>query len=631
ERFARITGNGKTQGLRVSFDDVVFLNAGIDSPAEQRQIRRIAGRLSGMQTAFKHVRAFANDLIFWQYVGLENGLHCSFPGKVAFPEGFDPRERPWYLLAKDAYKNRNDPESKWNNGIVWTLPVIDAATQRAMVTVATWIEDEEGNFVGATGIDLTLDEVVEIAVVHKEDWSADARIMLVGLLDKETKDALFVSNGDDSDHEDGLAIYIAQNMELHPRKWDAPVELHWYRSTDETKYQEMLSVIKAGNSGVLQMPDENGVDSLWAFAPVKSPNENSTEVVLLVVPITTILAEVEEVVHEVRGLTLSQVRATAAIIVTVLMLVIGAALVISRHITRPVAELASATKRIANGDLEARAPTDGPKELAETARVFNDMVPLLQNELKIRRDLDFAKEVQQALLPDGSVRFKHLDVAGRTVYCDETGGDYFDYLEDTHFGENNSPGCVMALGDVTGHGIAAALLMTSARALIRAGATHAQDIAQHIAQVNDFLCADLVEGRFMTLCCVQIDADTRTMRWVNAGHDRPIVIDGSTGEIKRLEGTDLVLGVQDGWEFTAHQTTLAPNSLVCVGSDGIWESKNHEGEMFGTDRFEQVVQDAAREGLEATAICDRVIEECARFRNGASQDDDITVIAARVP
>ena len=158
--------------------------------------------------------------------------------------------------------------------------------------------------------------------------------------------------------------------------------------------------------------------------------------------------------------------------------------------------------------------------------------------MNIRKALEVAHEVQQNLLPEDTPELPGFDISAAVVYCDETGGDYFDFIpcedEDCErFG--------IAVGDVTGHGVGAALLMATARALIRGYASRPDSLADSITRVNRLLAADVGQsGNFMSLFFLQLDSDSRTIRWVRAGHDPAILFNPKTEGFEELVGPGLV-------------------------------------------------------------------------------------------
>ena len=243
-----------------------------------------------------------------------------------------------------------------------------------------------------------------------------------------------------------------------------------------------------------------------------------------------------------------------------------------------------------------------------------------------KKSLALAAEVQKSLLPHGSLTVPGLDVAGKIVTCDEIGGDYFDFLHDMEC-PTDSFGIVV--GDVTGHGVDAALIMTTARAFLRMRASQCGSIAQIISEMNRHLAQDiLATGRFVTLFYMTIDPRQKCLRWVRAGHDPAILYDPDRDVFEELRGTGIALGVDKDLQY---QENLKPNlkngQIVAIGTDGVWEAFNKHGEMYGKERFRQIVRQNAR--AEARHILDQVYDDLARFTAGVKREDDITLVVAK--
>ncbi|MEM1165160.1 MAG: PP2C family protein-serine/threonine phosphatase [Planctomycetota bacterium] len=218
-----------------------------------------------------------------------------------------------------------------------------------------------------------------------------------------------------------------------------------------------------------------------------------------------------------------------------------------------------------------------------------------------------------------------LEVAGHSKYCDETGGDYYDFLERSQSGET---GQLVAVGDVMGHGIAAALLMATARAALRAHAPMAGSLGRLMTRVNDVLAADARHGRFMTLSILVFEPSDRSVRWASAGHDPALVVDPDTGDVSELDGGDMPLGILEGIEYEEYtRADLPTGALVLVGTDGVWEMANDEDQMYGKERLLSVLSTMRHEPLQR--IVEAIDRDLVAFRGGAPVKDDVTFIVAR--
>ena len=186
------------------------------------------------------------------------------------------------------------------------------------------------------------------------------------------------------------------------------------------------------------------------------------------------------------------------------------------------------------------------------------------------------------------------------------------------------------MGDVSDHGIPSALLMATARAMIRQRCASIGSIDQVIADVNRKLAKDVKEsGRFMTLFYAEIDRPNNIIRWVNAGHDPAIVFDPLKDTFEELDGgSNLALGVMEGSKYTAAQREIIPGQIMVFATDGIWEARNANGEMFGKDRLNKVI----RKNASATAgeIQTAVFDAVRRFRKDTRLEDDMTLVVVKI-
>lgn len=300
--------------------------------------------------------------------------------------------------------------------------------------------------------------------------------------------------------------------------------------------------------------------------------------------------------------------------------------VLALGISRPIQVLQSAFQRVIQGDFHQPAEVKSRDEFAELATAFNRMQEGLSERERMRQALLMAEEVQRNLLPVAPPRVKHLDIAGASIYCNAIGGDYYDYME----GPQGSGTVRIVLGDVCGHGTAAALLMASSRALLRSRSLQPGSIEQVIGDVNREISLDMKEtGRFITMFFVEINAEARQLRWVRAGHDAAILYHPATDTFENLAGPGAALGIDAGQSYTAQSKNgLADGQVLVVGTDGIWEARNASGEMFGKDRLYGLLRHHA--GGSAQQIADSVIGHLKQFLGGSDFEDDVTLVVVKL-
>ncbi len=299
----------------------------------------------------------------------------------------------------------------------------------------------------------------------------------------------------------------------------------------------------------------------------------------------------------------------------------------SRWLTRPLAHVVAGLRRMGSGDLDTPLEPASNDEVGEMALHANHAMELLREQMELRQSLHLAQQVQRALLPSGPPRFPGLDIAAVCVYCDQTGGDYFDFIP---VGTGEEAGLAMVVGDVTGHGVSAALLMATARAILRSHAPTPDNLAEYMARVNRELCGQEQTGRFMTLFLLLIEPRLAGLRWVSAGHDGALVYDPVHQSFSELNGSDLPLGVEAGWSFTPFHSPnpLGSEQVIVIGTDGIWEMRSKADKLFGKENLKRVIRKNASHT--ADQIGRELLSALDAHRGEMPAQDDITFIVVKV-
>jgi sigma-B regulation protein RsbU (phosphoserine phosphatase) len=260
-------------------------------------------------------------------------------------------------------------------------------------------------------------------------------------------------------------------------------------------------------------------------------------------------------------------------------------------------------------------------------RIFNGIGPKLKQHYRMRRSLEVAEEIQRNLLPEATPELDGLDIYGMTLFSDETGGDYFDYLcvDD----EKKEKLCV-TVGDVAGHGIPSALLMATARGFLRLRATIPGTLGDIVSDINREFTKDVEDsGQFMTMLLARIDRSKKHIEWVRAGHDPAILYDPDTDSFSSLdEGRGLPLGVSQDALYTVSSCGINPGQIIFLGTDGIWEARNSDGELFGKERLRQIVHANSRESARTIALS--VLDAVEDFRGKGEQEDDLTLVIIKI-
>jgi len=244
-----------------------------------------------------------------------------------------------------------------------------------------------------------------------------------------------------------------------------------------------------------------------------------------------------------------------------------------------------------------------------------------------KKALELAGKVQRSLIPARPPSVPGLDLAGRTDSCQEVGGDYFDFL----YGPDFPAGILrVAVGDISGHGVDAALLMTTARAFTRTRAVQPEGPSAVVANINRDLALDMGDsGSFMTLFYMEIDPARRTASWVRAGHEPALLYCPVRGQFEELAGAGLPLGVDRDAGFAEQALpALHPGTLLALGTDGIWEARNPEGQFFGKERFRDILRREAHNSAQEMVAA--VFDELDRFCRGLPYEDDVTLVVIKV-
>jgi sigma-B regulation protein RsbU (phosphoserine phosphatase) len=305
--------------------------------------------------------------------------------------------------------------------------------------------------------------------------------------------------------------------------------------------------------------------------------------------------------------------------------------VMTRRITRAVSDLYHATQYVKTGDWTHRVRVERRDQLGALGESFNDMTGsisgLLEESKKRQRlenELSIASEVQNQLFPQkmpsvGGVELEAICKAARTV-----SGDYYDFIQlsPTHL--------AIALADISGKGISAALLMASLQAALRsqllAAGSEMMSTAELVARLNMHMVLNTADDRFATFFIAVYDSATRTLRYTNAGHLPGFLI--SNGTSKHLDKGGMVLGVVEDYVYEEGSVKVPPNALLVQYSDGLVEPENVYGEEFGIRRLQEA---AIRVQSSAPGVVGQSLMVAAEEWAGTpEQADDMTVIVARL-
>jgi serine phosphatase RsbU (regulator of sigma subunit) len=500
--------------------------------------------------------------------------------------GYDPRNRPFYRKAKEAGR------------LVWLPPYIFYNQGVPGVSCAAPVFDDNRRLLGVLSIDFDLKELS--AFVGAVSLSQHSNVFLF------TSDDVLLA------HPDWRSIEPATNRVQN--ELTTIGDSHDPLVQSFSRHRQMRPAARNRTSGFDFFEFQRDAVDYFASTTSFRVGDELTWIVGAVAPKSDFLANVW------RSQALALGTGAVALVVAMLM-----AALLARRVSGPVLSLIGFMQRVGDGDLEAQADFGGSREFKQLSRALNRMIADLRDRLRLRHSLDIAMSVQQRLLPQTPPRPRGLDVAGHSTYCDETGGDYYDFLI---LDETEPESVLVALGDVMGHGVAAALVMAGARAVLRDRAQTSGSLAELMGRLNRLLAADLDGTRFMTMYLGVLSARNGVLRWVSAGHDPAIVYDPASDTFEEIDGGELPLGIIDDTDYMERTYgPLRPGQIVLVGTDGIWEMPNSAGEHFGKSRLRTAIQTAASRS--AAEIVEAIVTRLTEFRGDCRQSDDVTFVVIK--
>jgi sigma-B regulation protein RsbU (phosphoserine phosphatase) len=272
-----------------------------------------------------------------------------------------------------------------------------------------------------------------------------------------------------------------------------------------------------------------------------------------------------------------------------------------------------------SGDLEFLSSLGNLAMISiKNTRLFREAI----EKQKMDDELLIAREIQKGLLPAVLPEMNGMTIAAANISSKQVGGDYYDVIPSP----NNQ--WLIAIGDVSGKGTPAALLMANLQATIRALVPLNIPLGELTGKVNDLMCRNTGGTRFVTFFWGLLNCADKKLRYVNAGHNYPFVI-RANGSVVRLDKGGMILGVlKTTSPYEEDEVELFPGDLVVLFTDGVSEAMNRDGEDFGEERLEQLVMSVNT--LDAPDVMNAVHQGVIRFANGAAQSDDITLMVLKL-
>lgn len=552
-------------------------------------------QLSKLTKICKDIYAINPESKLWIYTVLTDGTAAFYPscGFWPYSPGYDLRQQPWYINARK------------NKQLTPTLRV-EPLTGRTVMTVAMPFYEQDSSFAGVIAQDIDLSSVLDRMNIP-EEWKKDSWKLLIRLPEEKELEV-----------DEAKVICCTSFMESQegPGKPSRLLDI-----CDPNSTRTMIENSTSGKAGFIRLP-YNGVDSLWAYGS----SARGAGFPILIVPYQRIIEQANNAQQMLFRDNIRAMQIATFLIFIVIVAAVVLAVMRARKLTVPITHLADAAGKLAQGDFDVKVHIATNDELQQLGDIFNQTGPKLKAMEKMKGSLELARAIQQNLLPGTAPKLEGFELAGNCKYCDETGGDYYDFIELTELG----PAKVgIALGDVTGHGIGAALLMATARSVLRSNAqNYGADLTKLFEVLNRHIESDTDYDKFITLFYGILDANQKSLVWVSGGHDPALWYHKNNGKIEELPNTGLPVGIMENASFEqGGPVFLKTGDVVVIGTDGIWEAQNNSGVMFGKERLRNIV--IRESDKPANEICSRIIDDVTNFSSPMPQLDDITLVVIK--
>lgn len=264
------------------------------------------------------------------------------------------------------------------------------------------------------------------------------------------------------------------------------------------------------------------------------------------------------------------------------------------------------------------------KTVAEQISLTIDNLRLFEENIeksRMEHELQIAREVQMRFLPQNLPECEGLEIAASSTFSLEVAGDYYDVIP-----EKNKKTCI-AIGDVSGKGAGAALIMANLQASLRSLCGLGLSVAGITRRINEVIHSNTDPEQYITFFMAEFDPKKRTLTYVNAGHNPPVLLNQS-GTTKNLETGGMILGFMPDAEYQEETLTLEPGDMICSYTDGLSEAMNESGDEFGDDAIEDIL--IANRDKPVDSIRDLLVEQVREFSSVTEFDDDLTLVLVKV-
>lgn len=538
------------------------------------------------------------------YVGTGSGISVIYPWTDGMNASFDPRLRSWFA------------EARRTGGVTWSEPYVDLLGHGLMVTCSRPFHDNRTGRTWVIGADVTIDTINQ------------------NIIGTQVGDRGYAMLIDSAGH-----VITRPGLSAGDRRWDESFVTEDLLSSANPGLVRVAREMTAGKTGIGRVAFEDG-DRFIAYAPVTGVNW-SVGVVMPVDDVTaparlsqeTIQADTRAAAEHMASQQQVMKTIFAGIFLVLILVVVVLTWTFSRFLTGPLQKLEKGAEEIGRGNLDYVVEVNTQDEFGSLAYSFNTMASDLREYIstlkrttaekeRMLKELEIARGIQQDFLPETAPEIPGFDLDGFNLPALEVGGDFYDFIPlDT-----DQTGLVIA--DVSGKGVPAALFMALSRTLIRASAHSAGDPAGSLREANVHLVEDSKTGMFVTLFYAILDGRAKTLTYVNAGHNPPILVSAGSVSVKLLSAKGIALGVIDGIELESVKIPLNAGDLVVLYTDGVTEATSETYAEYGTDRLTDCVM--RNRDRTAREIREAIVRDVIAFAGTQPQHDDITIMVLKV-
>jgi serine phosphatase RsbU (regulator of sigma subunit) len=518
---------------------------------------------------------------------------------------YDPRKMPWYIGAESKYKQVQD-EINAKDSLNWTEPYKFFTTKDPGITVSTKFKTNDGTEL-VIGFDIMLKDIQTFTDQLKVLSHGQVVILTTG----EVRRII------------GYSVKQHFNDEVKPKEvtLKSPMEL------GIVLFDDIINAFRSQGATPdkpIDVPIRFASESKvwWGATRRFSLSSDRHFLTAVIVPESDLLGSLKQ-------------KRIWVITISFIALVLGGlrALVLANRYSQPIEALVAASDRISKGDLEPSEPVKSKvSEVHQLADAHERMRQGLQTLMKMERDIQIARQIQQKTLPQRLPEMSGFDIDGWNEPAEETGGDTYDIIgyrvQDGNYVQicnNQAEKAILLLADATGHGIGPALSVTQLRAMLRMAVHINPDISMIAKHMNEQLCIDLPSERFITAWLGEIDTSDNTLEYFSAGQAPLLYYMAATREVLIRNANSVPLGIIEEIDTSiVEKIQMNTGDIFAVISDGIFESMDSNNDQYETDRAIEIIKKSAN--MPAKDIIKALQRSVNEFTANAPADDDRTII-----